>query len=514
MTSFHVEAVLSPTRGRLEYAAALENLRAQVGEAGAESSARRLGDLADRLRQGDLRLRVALCGLFSAGKSSLINALTGDAGLATGAVPTTAEVQPVTWPSPGGEIILMDTPGIDSTDDAHQAATDAAMHLADLVLLVMDYQHVEAEENLEFARRLAARGKRVCVVVNQIDKHLDFELRFDTYRARVEAALEEEGIACERLFYTTSRSSPYNELDALRAFLAAEAQAGERGVLASILSTACGLVDDAIAELYSGRQWEADNHLLDVCGRTPLDEAEAESWLRRADARLADDRAEKEQARASWLASWLAAVEGFDRTVELAQIAPYATTELGRAYVQSLRKDFKVGWLGAERKTAEERTRRLHAFQEDLAKTLRHNLIWPLQRELRAFVYDTEGADERWVAELEKLDVPVPETELTGAVNRGAIESNQYPYQYVKDVVGRLKGDVRRELHRLVDSWQADALQRMEQTAQAPSPELAAVAAEAEALREWLRVRAEQRQQRSAWLACLQGGVDRDGSEA
>ena len=57
--------------------------------------------------------------------------------------------------------VIMDTPGIDSADDAHRVATESAIHLADLVLYVMDYNHVQAELNFLFTKELTEAGKEV-----------------------------------------------------------------------------------------------------------------------------------------------------------------------------------------------------------------------------------------------------------------------------------------------------------------------------------------------------------------
>ncbi|WP_397351469.1 dynamin family protein [Paenibacillus larvae] len=53
---------------------------------------------------------------------------------------------------------MLDTPGIDSTDDAHHRATESALHLADVVFYVMDYNHVQSEVNLTFAKQMQERG--------------------------------------------------------------------------------------------------------------------------------------------------------------------------------------------------------------------------------------------------------------------------------------------------------------------------------------------------------------------
>ncbi|KHF29076.1 GTPase Der [Anoxybacillus sp. BCO1] len=164
---------------------------------------------------------IAFCGHFSAGKSSLINELIGDSLLPSSPIPTSAnlvkvkagkpyarvyyksgqaieyaapydyeevktfcrdgdtidmiEISDETDAIPSG-IVLMDTPGIDSTDDAHRLATESALHLADVIFYVMDYNHVQAELNFEFTKRLSQYGKTLYLVINQIDKHREQEL--------------------------------------------------------------------------------------------------------------------------------------------------------------------------------------------------------------------------------------------------------------------------------------------------------------------------------------------------
>ncbi|MDQ7863141.1 dynamin family protein [Peribacillus frigoritolerans] len=54
---------------------------------------------------------------------------------------------------------IMDTPGIDSTDDAHRVSTESALHLADVVFYVMDYNHVQSEVNFLFTKELLVAEK-------------------------------------------------------------------------------------------------------------------------------------------------------------------------------------------------------------------------------------------------------------------------------------------------------------------------------------------------------------------
>ena len=131
---------------------------------------------------------IGFAGHFSAGKSSMINALSGENILATSPIPTSANIvkvhksdedfailylhneKPVKFEagydikqvkelSKNGELVsqieighstsslpegvtVMDTPGVDSTDDAHAMSTESALHIADMVFYTMDYNHV------------------------------------------------------------------------------------------------------------------------------------------------------------------------------------------------------------------------------------------------------------------------------------------------------------------------------------------------------------------------------------
>ncbi|MBO1914405.1 dynamin family protein, partial [Microvirga sp. 3-52] len=64
-------------------------------------------------------------------------------------------------------ITVMDTPGVDSTDDAHRQSTESALHLADLVFYTMDYNHVQSELNFSFTKELMRHNPNVYLIINQ-----------------------------------------------------------------------------------------------------------------------------------------------------------------------------------------------------------------------------------------------------------------------------------------------------------------------------------------------------------
>ena len=139
------------------------------------------GNLKDRLHaaassvcdvlETDAKYRVSLLGEFSAGKSSLIMALTG-AEVATGAGVTTTEVKPFKWKG----VTLVDTPGVQaekSETDQDEIARNSTLD-ADLILFVMtneffnqrltDYFHfVAGPDGLNLA-------DKILVIVNKMDR--------------------------------------------------------------------------------------------------------------------------------------------------------------------------------------------------------------------------------------------------------------------------------------------------------------------------------------------------------
>lgn len=130
---------------------------------------------------------MVMVGPFSSGKSNIINALLGEMVMEVGPVPTTdriailrygadvqrsrsGELETVFYPSPLlKNLSLVDTPGLESVFRTHEEITRRFLHRADVVLLVMIATQVLTASNLTYLQQLKAYGKRVIMVVNQID---------------------------------------------------------------------------------------------------------------------------------------------------------------------------------------------------------------------------------------------------------------------------------------------------------------------------------------------------------
>lgn len=148
----------------------------------------RLRDVAEDLRT--LFLMVVVVGEFNAGKSTFINALLGDDLLPTGITPTTEVIElirygeqvsrkPVmredgvrewTHPNTGGAgVVLVDTPGTGSIFRRHEQIAKGFLHRSDLVIFVLSAKRAFAETDRLYMELLRDYGKKVVVVVNQVD---------------------------------------------------------------------------------------------------------------------------------------------------------------------------------------------------------------------------------------------------------------------------------------------------------------------------------------------------------
>ena len=128
------------------------------------------------------RPAVAVVGFPNAGKSTLINRLTGSREAVTDAQPGVTRDRrslPAEWN--GVAFDLIDTGGVDLADSDElsrsvQAQAQAAMEEADVILLVVDARAGMGPGEAELAKQLRASPKPVLVAANKVDDPKDVSL--------------------------------------------------------------------------------------------------------------------------------------------------------------------------------------------------------------------------------------------------------------------------------------------------------------------------------------------------
>ncbi|HZG85317.1 dynamin family protein [Paenibacillus sp.] len=515
----------------LEELAALERaLRGQGDEPLAEKAA----SLADKGRED--ALYIAFCGHFSAGKSSLINHLCGARLLPSSPIPTSANIvaiksgetseavltyrdgrearvslDEVTRFAKEGETVrsvelrhpiallgergvLLDTPGVDSTDDNHRQSTESALHLADIVVYVMDYNHVLSEMNMDFAKRLSGMGKPLILVVNQIDKHREEEVSFEDFQAGVADAFRSWGVKPAACLYTTLKEPdhPWNESHRLRALLAAAVRQGSELALAGLASAAVELAEEG-GRAVRGRNEERRGALERLAA------AEDEGAAARYEALQAElaARASVRERLADRLKAEAASI------AENANLTPATTRDLAHRFLESRQPNFRVGLLFAAAKTEEERRRRLAAFREEFAEHVEARLVWHVRDAVQKAGRELGLADAAVEAAAAAVDIAVTPEWLAGKVRPGAVVSGEYTLNYAKEIAGDVRQEARRAAARAAELL-ADAAEAMyAQDNRALEEEAEALAEKLSHRRELAALEAQEREARERLLALL-----------
>ena len=478
--------VLEPQTAFARMAEVWERAAAYMDENRDGVTAGKLNQLAAKTSQAELN--IAFCGHFSAGKSTMINTLLGVQLLPSNPIPTSANVvkirggekaarvytkengvvtfdpdtqmeklkqfavdgDTVEWVEvqyPGTFLdehsSLLDTPGIDSTDAAHKIATESALHLADVVIYMMDYNHVQAEENFNFTKTLKDRGKPVYLVVNMIDKHIDFELDFDSYKESVEEAFATWNIHPDGIFYTSLAEPDHdeNQYEAFSALLSQLIADREKLVADSVRSAAHHLVDEHV-QVLKGRNEEARRKLEDKLDALNLEGVDSrDSDMVTASLQQAEAEAEKMASRTAEARKQMEKELG--TLLDNARLTYYSTSEAAQSYLESRKPGFKTGFLFAGKKTEEERARREEALLADLREKVAGNLDFHFKELMAKLPQTYDMRDEAYHAAVHATQVELTGEFLASHIKNGAV-SREYVMNYCNDLSNGIKLEYRR----------------------------------------------------------------------
>lgn len=138
----------------------------------------------------DMFFLVAIIGEFNAGKSTFVNSLIGETLLPIGITPTTEYIELVRFseepqripnvrnealrewghPNTGAPgVAIVDTPGTGSVFAKHEKTAKGFLHRSDLVIFVISAKHAFAETERLYLELAKNFGKKIILVVNQVD---------------------------------------------------------------------------------------------------------------------------------------------------------------------------------------------------------------------------------------------------------------------------------------------------------------------------------------------------------
>ncbi|MCJ7839506.1 dynamin family protein [Lederbergia sp. NSJ-179] len=428
---------------------------------------------------------IAFSGHFSVGKSSMINHLIGAQILPSSPIPTSANLvkvhmaetdfakvfrrhaPPLLFNAPydfamiqdyctKGEITeveigrkdvklpaamtILDTPGIDSTDEAHRLSTESALHMADAVFYVMDYNHVQSELNFIYTKNLLRHGVRLYLIINQIDKHQSTELSFLAYKQSVIDSFSDWGVKPAGIFFTTlkAREHPENEIETVKMIIQDRFAYPDEWRATSIQASFKQMIEEHehwLNELLQQESVLLHEEILKYNKgekKDPLEEVEFFKQQKNTLLHLLEEQA-NEYATES------------EKILKNAYLMPYETRELAEQFLQSRQPDFKMGLFFSKKKTEEERKKRLDMFAAHLEKQVESQIVWHL-RELASSLLQANGLDQsEWQRKAQSIRVDWPVSLLEETINKGAGVNGQYVLHYCEEVAERIKRLAKRE---------------------------------------------------------------------
>ena len=466
-----------------------------------QENAEKVKQLADKLMNEEFT--IAFCGHFSAGKSKMINRVVGGNLLPSSPIPTSANLvkvkagqefvkvffkneKPRLYLAPydyemvknyckdGDQIqeieishinsnlpaktVIMDTPGIDSADDAHRLATESAIHLADLILYVMDYNHVQSELNFMFTKALTAAGKEFCLVINQIDKHSKQELSFADFKKSVADSFLSWGVKPKHIFYTSLKQDDheYNEFPQLQVYLAERLRVKDHLLLQSMEYSLQKIIQDHVAATKKMVE-QKSQPFRDILQELSLADqaALADTYSSLCEAKhvlgLGADQAESDFDSA------------INKIMDNAYLMPFETRFCAEAYLTACDPGFKVGFLFTKQKTLNERQLRLEAFYKAILEKTKSQIEWHLRDFLLQFLRSTRVDNQELLEKIQNFHIEFPRELLEVAVKPGARLSGEYVLNYTANVAQAIKSFVKTVLKTLKnDILQAAAEKNMD----------------------------------------------------
>ncbi|MBS4199452.1 dynamin family GTPase [Bacillus sp. FJAT-49732] len=431
----------------------------------------------------DSEFIVAFSGHFSAGKSTMINSLVGENILPSSPIPTSANLvkihradedyakvfyrseKPLLFNAPydfatvkefckSGDVTeieigrkdsnlpygvtVMDTPGVDSTDDAHRLSTESSLHLADVVFYVMDYNHVQSELNFTYTRNLLDHGVKLYLIINQIDKHDDAELSFQQYKQTVIDSFAAWNVEPSGIFFTSLKKAnhPENEFVTVKMLINEAFNHHEEWLETTITKATTQLVAEHTNWLSDERKAAAEplEQLL-----TDVNDEELSHIFDEEKALLT----QKETLFSSvdkWENAFISEREGL---LQSAYLMPYETRELASQLLKTHQPNFKTGLFFSKKKTELERKTSLEQFSESVRKQVESQIDWHLRQWAAKKLSESDILQEDLQVEAQNLAVHFEDSLFIDAIKKGAGLTGEYILQYCEDVASLIKKKAR-----------------------------------------------------------------------
>lgn len=438
-------------------------------------NAEKIIDLYEKLEKSELS--ISFSGHFSAGKSSMINALMGEDILPKSPIPTSANIvkvnsgegvariyfkhdDPLEYDEPYDldmiknystdkdsirkidistkkQIIpegasIVDTPGIDAADDADRIMTESSLHIVDVLFYVMDYNHVQSEVNMQFLQSVEKKEIPFYIIINQIDKHDERELLFTDFQESVKQTFDQWNLHPENIFYTSlfEPNMPQNQFTEVKSLLFTMMTDKESH----------DNIDASVRQVMEDHKHFLKTQTEEKMTDAKVADTENEDFgqFLVIEQKLKDLYAKREQLEVDFQ-------EEMKQTLTNAYLMPASLRDLAHLFLESEQSDFKVGFFGSKKKTANERQRRLDAFLSKLKENIEASIQWKLRDKFTAIATKYDVANEEIQKQIQAFSVSYTADDVKQLIKPGAKVNGDSVLNYTNEVSADIKNKYRKK---------------------------------------------------------------------
>lgn len=452
----------------------------------------------DRINKKKLQdhFEVAFCGHFSAGKSTILNHLLKAEVLPTSPIPTSANLihirqgdlsltlhthekekdlffdGDIPWekvrqwgmdgnrssgmtihaplPFLGSAGSIVDTPGVDSTDDNHEAVTVEQLYTTDLIVYVMDYNHVQSETNIYFLKQLSSLQKPIFIIINQIDKHEESEISLEAFKQSIQQMLTQWNIDFIDLYFTSMKymDHPANQFSTFEQHLKSLLYHSHTLTNSSHVLLEKGFYQSVKNRISEDGQEEVRqiHETLESAGYQASDLDKQESLYRQ----LAETKNYEGVIRETYQ-------KEMNRLYKNVTLFPYTTTELVRNWLESVQPGFKQGLLFSKKKTKEEQERRLDLLLQELQDKIKSQLLFHVQQYFYAVDRKQLTNEDEFNQAVRNLNINMSGEWLYKQVKTGPF-NRDYVYTYTKEVTNKIVKEIQTKANKALE-LQIDGLE-------------------------------------------------------
>lgn len=300
----------------------------------------------------------------------------------------------------------------------------------------MDYNHVQSENNLAFAKNLSDWGKPLYLIVNQIDKHREQEISIEEYKRQLENAFEQWGIHCAGILFTSlkKKEHPLNHWDHLLSLITELLEQKEQLLQYSLSRSIHHTADSSLTAFREDQQEERAALFEELEGTNAETVTNELKSLEEEKERL---EALPQQSRASLRT-------GLDTLLNNANLMPADVREASGSYMESASPTFRLGLFSTAARREKEQSKRLAVWQGLLTREVSAQLEWHLIQLVRDWAENLGLWEEEAETTLKQGFPAVSQEWLAAAVKPGTGYSGEALLNFCRTLAADIKSQFRR----------------------------------------------------------------------